>query len=148
MDVRTCTCEPDLGGGPCRDCMAAAHELVESRALVRDSYGREWHVEDVDSKNGLATVGGAAFWAYLDDVAVIESTPARYVVGLVFELRTRAGESPDAAWERLGQQYPDALFASPPLVAERRMIDDPDYDVAVSYSGRQLDAVPATEGLV
>jgi hypothetical protein len=66
-----CGCDVDAGIGPCKWCHARGEKLLG--ALVRDGYGREWTVESVDEKNALVTIGGGAYWAYVDDVTVLKS---------------------------------------------------------------------------
>jgi ribosomal protein S27AE len=63
---RVCTCDKIRG---CPQCFQRADELVG--ALVRDSYGAEWLVENVDEKNGFPTIGGAGFWAWVHEVTVL-----------------------------------------------------------------------------
>jgi len=63
---RACTCDTVRG---CPQCFQRADEMVG--ALIRDSYGAEWRVENVDEKDGFPTIGGAGFWAWVHEVAVV-----------------------------------------------------------------------------
>lgn len=39
---------------------------------IRDPYGREWEVTEIDTKDGASTVGGDRYWCYADEAEVID----------------------------------------------------------------------------
>jgi hypothetical protein len=66
-EARGCTCDTVRG---CPQCFQRADDLVG--AMIRDSYGAVWRVENVDEKDGFPTIGGSGFWAWVHEIAVIE----------------------------------------------------------------------------
>jgi len=66
-----CTCDEARG---CPQCFQRADDLIG--ALIRDSHGREWVVEDVGEKDSYPTIGGERFWARPDEVTVLRAAGA------------------------------------------------------------------------
>jgi hypothetical protein len=66
-----CTCD-EVGASP--QCFERAEKLVG--ALIRDSYGREWVVEEVGEKDGFPTIRGDHYWDRPDEVTVLRPAGA------------------------------------------------------------------------
>jgi hypothetical protein len=68
---RECTCDEVRG---CPQCFRRAEELID--ALVCDSQGRTWTVEDVGKKGGFPTIRGDRYWDRPDEVTVLRPAGA------------------------------------------------------------------------
>jgi hypothetical protein len=67
----TCTCDEVRG---CPQCFRRAEELID--ALILDSQGRPWTVEEVGEKDGFPTIQGSHYWDRPDEVTLLRPAAA------------------------------------------------------------------------